>query len=408
VTAAVAPRTIAPPVRGLERVPLLHARPVVAGERWIYSAGFNVGPGLRHTDRIDEELDDLRHIAGAGGRVAILSHHGDRDQELDFVAAYLSRRLARPVRYVGACASADAVRAAAALADGEICLFANTRRHAGEELGDPELALAFARLGDLVAVGGFSKAHRAHASNAGLIGLRPAFAARSLVRAAERLAPWAGVDEDRRSVAVIGGAKPEKVLSGLAGLARTYDAIIPGGVVLNTLLRARGVDVGGSLLGTRPDECVAAAREILDSSPRAALHLPSRVLVARRRPAASRLAAAAPAGRDVPVTHAIVDTVIEGPAEHCLRRLVAGGGRALIAGPPGLAGSGFPTATERVARALGGPRVECLMLGGDTAAEVPPCGIRSSGGGAALQYLTEGTTTVFDALRAHADRREGG
>src|SRR5205823_14009605 len=158
----------------------LGGRRIAAGERWIYVAGCNTtvdAPG----SRVDAEVADMARIADNGGRVAILSHQGSwRDGSaapLDWLARCLQARLGRTVRYVLECASSSAVDQAAALGDGEVAVFGNTRMAPGEERNDPELADWFARLGDVVAIGGFSKAHRAHASNVGVLAVRPAVAA---------------------------------------------------------------------------------------------------------------------------------------------------------------------------------------------------------------------------------------
>ncbi|MET1073268.1 MAG: phosphoglycerate kinase, partial [Umezawaea sp.] len=202
----------------LAGVPLLRDARLRRGQRWIYSAGFNVTPSQRRSDRLDTELADLGLLLRAGCRVALLSHQGEHGSalDLDFVADHLRARLAVPVAYHPANTGPDAARRARGIGPGELVVFGNTRHHAGETSGDPALAAEFAGLGDLVAAGGFSKAHRAHASNVGILAFRPGFLADSVVREVELLAPWAGVRDDRVSVAVLGGSKPEKTLTGLA------------------------------------------------------------------------------------------------------------------------------------------------------------------------------------------------
>ena len=84
---------------------LLRDHPVVPGERWVYSAGFNVGPALTDTGRIDTELDDLRGLAAAGARVALLSHQGSAKdgtaRHLDYLAGYLGRCLGQELLTAG-------------------------------------------------------------------------------------------------------------------------------------------------------------------------------------------------------------------------------------------------------------------------------------------------------------------
>ncbi|WP_051835429.1 phosphoglycerate kinase [Streptomyces sp. NRRL S-481] len=389
-------------------VPLLSAQRITAGERWIFSAGFNVDAALTSTGRIDSELDDLRRLAGAGARVAVLSHqgshHNDTATALDHVAGHLSRRLGRQVRYVPENASDAAVRAAEALAPGEIAVFGNTRHHAGEERGDPELARRFALLGDMVAVGGFSKAHRAHASNTGVLRLLPGHAARSLVTEVRLLAPWARPEEGVFRAAVLGGRKPEKTLVGMVHAMRTFDLVVPGGVVLNTVLRALGHDLGSSELGSKPDVCLEAVRGVLDAPAKARLHVPRTVWVApvdgRRLVGEARPVAVADG---VPTGHAVVDFELEPWAVE----LLAGAGSAVLAGTPSRYLDGQVRSANAVLSALSRTPGPALLLGGDTVAELPWRGAVSTGGGSALQLLATGTCAVLDALRDNARRARG-
>jgi phosphoglycerate kinase len=388
-------------------VALLRDRLVRAGERWIYSAGFNVGTELADTTRIDTELADLARLADAGARVAVLSHQGSHRagtaRPIGYIARYLSRRLGRPVRYVEENTTQDAVRAAENLACGEIALFGNTRAHSGEESNDPVLAAAFARLGNAVAVGGFSKAHRANASNVGILARLPGYAADSLVGEIAALAPWADVDE-RYSVAVLGGVKPEKTLIGLENLTNTYDLVIPGGVVLNTLLTVLGHDVGRSELGEEPERCTEVARRVFGRVNRAELHIPEHVTVADPDDPLWT-ARTVPVSEGVPTDYAIVDFDLAPWATGRLKRL-AGGGRALIAGTPSRYRDGFGHAVDAMLTAFAAPRVRALLLGGDTVAELPWNGPVSGGGGSALAYLADGTCAVIEALRRNVSTGE--
>nr|AGZ94028.1 phosphoglycerate kinase [Streptomyces sp. MMG1612] len=385
----------------------LLGRPVAAGERWIYSAGFNVRPDLADTGRIDAEAADIARLADAGARVAVVSHQGShRDgtaRHLGFVAEHLAVRLGRPVRYVPATVSDAAVRAARGLRPGEVVLFGNVRLHAGEEDCDAGFAARLALLGDRVAVGGFSKAHRRNASNVGLLRLLPGVAATSLLAEAERLRPWSGRDGGRRSVAVLGGTKKEKTRIGLVHLAAHYDLVVPGGAVLNALLAARGHRIGASELGGAGHGGVATAAEVLSRADRAEIVLPRQVVVAP---------AGAPNGprrvidvdEGVPPGHAVVDFLLTERAVELLRGLAAGGGRALVAGPPALPAPAGAGSWRALRPHLASPRVRTLLLGGDTAAELPWNGAVSTGGGAALHLLAHGTLPVLEALAGNAGR----
>uniref|UniRef100_A0AAU3IE98 Phosphoglycerate kinase n=1 Tax=Streptomyces sp. NBC_01393 TaxID=2903851 RepID=A0AAU3IE98_9ACTN len=382
---------------------LLRDHPVVPGERWVYSAGFNVGPALTDTGRIDTELDDLRGLAAAGARVALLSHQGSAKdgtaRHLDYLAGYLGRRLGREVRYLPECSSRQAQIWAAELRDGEIALFGNVRLEAGEECGDRELAAALARLGDRVAVGGFSKAHRRHASNVGILDFLPGYAASSLLGETELLRPWAAGGGAAGSVAVLGGVKVEKTVVGLESLTRAYDVVIPGGVVLNTLLAVSGYAIGGSELGTEAERCAAVARTVLGRRHRARIHLPRTVLITGPEGTTRTIGVE----EGVPDGWAIVDFDLERWAVDAVREA----GRVLVAGTPGRHAEGNHRAAAAVlgAREPGEPHT--LLLGGDTVAELPWTGPRSTGGGSALHYLADGTCAVIEALENNRKKGVG-
>jgi phosphoglycerate kinase len=377
---------------------LLRNKEIRPGDRWVYSAGFNVAPDLRATARIDTEIPDIQRILAAGGRLAILSHQGSYGNaaELDHVAAYLTDRLGTTVDYVPENDTVNAARLALALRPGTATLFGNTRRHPGEQRNDPALARRFAALGDAVAVGGFAKAHRAHASNVGILRHLPGYLADSVLDEMALLEPWAGA-ADSFSVAVLGGVKPEKTVIGLDVFSRTYDVVVPGGVVLNSVLRALGHSIGSSSLGEDPDGCLRVAKTVLGRTNRARIHVPDHVVVTR-----DGSARVVPV-RAIPTGWAIADFVPTWRLRQELDRLARYGGRAFIAGTPCQYTSGFQNSAETLLAAFSAPDVAALLLGGDTVAELPWDGPVSTGGGAALHYLAHGTCPVLEALRTPAE-----
>jgi phosphoglycerate kinase len=343
------------------------------------------------------------YILAAGGRVAVLSHQGDHAAGtaggLEFAAGYLAAKLARPVGYFPENDTDAAVRHARNLAPGTAAVFGNTRQHAGEQSGDPALAARFARLGDAVALGGFSKAHRVNASNVGILRNLPGFLAESVLGELALLRPWAGRG-GRLSIAVLGGVKREKTKIGLAALGEAYDLIVPGGAVLNQLLRAAGCDVGSSELGDDPAGCAETAAEALARYGPRRLHLPDRVVIARPGVDGFRDAHTIAAREGVPDGWQIVDFELR----PWLVERLADVRRAFVAGTPCRYTDGFRGSADALLRAFTPPEVQALLLGGDTVAELPWDGPVSSGGGSALYYLAHGTLPVLDALSRRRPR----
>lgn len=255
------------------------------GDRWIYSAGFNTDPDLKNPVRIDCELHDLKRLLSGGARVAILSHQGrfqdGTAQSLCYVAKYLSEKLSQQIRYVDSPVGVAAVHAASELKPGEAALFGNTRFFSGDENNDSELSREFSRLGSKVAIGGFSKAHRAHASNIGLLNHLPGYATDSLALEFDRLAPWQAPDVDKGAVAVLGGYKHEKVTVAFASLIQKYKRIVPTGTVLTKCLIAMGMRIGASDPGEKSQECASVIRKCLDGKFANRIRLPQAVVISR-------------------------------------------------------------------------------------------------------------------------------
>jgi phosphoglycerate kinase len=202
--------------------------------------------------RIERIAPTITEIADKVGKVILLSHFGrpkgGRDQENSLVVLVdiLKRYIGRPIAFANDCIGPEAEAAVAAMKPGDILLLENTRFHAGEEKNDPAFAAQLAKLGDLYVNDGFSVAHRAHASTAGVARLLPAYAGRTMQAELEALEKALG-NPARPVAAIVGGAKVSTKLDLLGNLAKKVDFLIIGGGMANTFLAALGHDVGKSL-----------------------------------------------------------------------------------------------------------------------------------------------------------------
>jgi phosphoglycerate kinase len=259
----------------------------IAGQRVLVREDLNVpmqDGAVSDDTRLRAAAPTLLELADRGAKVLVLAHFGrpkgkvDAASSLQQVVPALSAVLGRLVAFIPDCQGAEAEQAVAALANGAIAVLENTRFHAGEEANDPALAQAMARLGDLYVNDAFSAAHRAHVSTAGLAGLLPAFAGRSMQNELEALEKALGAPE-RPVAAVVGGAKVSTKLDVLKHLVSKVDHLIIGGGMANTFLAARGVNVGKSLC---EHDLAATANAIMDAADAAGctVHLPYDVVVA--------------------------------------------------------------------------------------------------------------------------------
>ncbi|NUN53141.1 MAG: phosphoglycerate kinase, partial [Planctomycetaceae bacterium] len=248
--------------RTLDGLPLRGKRVLV---RVDYNVPLEKDGTVADDRRIAASLPTVRRILEAPAAAILCSHLGrpKAKPEAKYSLAPVARRLAellgRPVSFVPDCVGPAAEAAAAAAKPGDCLLLENLRFHPGEEKNDPAFAASLARLADLYVDDAFGAAHRAHASVSGVPALLPSGAGYLLAREVEVLQGL--LREPKRPFVVItGGAKVSDKVPVLRNLLPLADALLVGGGMAYTFLRARGVAVGKSLV---EETAVQAAREIL-------------------------------------------------------------------------------------------------------------------------------------------------
>ncbi|MCM3760612.1 phosphoglycerate kinase [Alkalihalobacillus oceani] len=203
--------------------------------------------------RIRAALPTIDYLIGQGARVLLASHlgrpKGEVVEELRLapVATRLGELLGKDVKMVTEAYGPIAQEAAAALQDGEVALLENVRFYPGEEKNDPELAKAFAELADLYVNDAFGAAHRAHASTEGIAHHLQAAAGFLMEKELDVLGR-ALSDPERPFTAIIGGAKVKDKIGVIDHLLDKVDHLIIGGGLAYTFVKARGHEVGKSLL----------------------------------------------------------------------------------------------------------------------------------------------------------------
>lgn len=384
--------------------------PSLDGSRVLVRVDYNVpmaaDGSVSDAARIEATVPTLKAILERGGRPVLLSHLGRPkgsvvpSMSLAPVAPILADRLGAVVRFVPSTDTDEAVAASEDLLPGEVLLLENTRFLPGETTNDPGLAERLARLGDLFVNDAFGSTHRAHASVVGVAGrLSPAVAGELVAREIEALS---GIREGCETpfVVILGGAKIGDKIGLLETFLQLADSVLIGGAMANTFLRAAGSGTGRSLV---EEDAVDVAARFLEAGGQR-LRLPADVVVAD--PDAPQSGSRVVAASAIPGDLAALDI---GPATRADFAEVVRAARTVFwNGPMGLfERPGFEEGTVAVARAV----ADCtaaggftVIGGGDSASAVRKAGLAdavshvSTGGGASLEYLAEGSLPGIEAL----------
>jgi len=231
----------------------------VKGHRVFLRADLNVPIKegvIKDATRIKETMATLKHLLDNGASVVMCSHLG-RPEGIGFEAAYSMAPVAAwledkeniDCRLASAVIGDEVQREAAALKPGQVLLLENLRFDKGETKNKPEFCSALARLADTYVNDAFGSAHRAHASVAGVVHLFPKdrVAAGFLMEKELKALGKVTHNPAKPLVAVMGGAKVSDKIDLIKNFIGSADAILIGGAMSYTLLKATGKPIGKSL-----------------------------------------------------------------------------------------------------------------------------------------------------------------
>ena len=393
----------------------------VKGKHVLVRCDFNVplkDGVITNDNRIQAALPTIKKLIADGGKVVLCSHLGKpkNGPEDKFSLAPVAKRLADLVDTKVIFAKDDNVvgenakKAVAEMKDGEIVLLENTRFRGAEETKNGE---AFSKeLADLVndevfVMDAFGSAHRAHASTAGVTKFVKETAVGYLMQKEIQYLGNAVEVPVRPFVAILGGAKVADKLNVISNLIEKCDTLIIGGGMAYTFLKAKGYEVGTSLVD---DEKVSYCKDMMDKAAAAGkqLLLPIDTTIAKSfpDPIDAEIEVAVVDADKIPADQMGLD--IGTKTQQLFADAVKSEKTVVWNGPMGVFEN--PTlakGTIAVAKALAETDATTIIGGGDSAAAVMQLGFAdkmshiSTGGGASLEYL-EGK--VLPGVAAIADK----
>jgi phosphoglycerate kinase len=332
----------------------------INGKRFLVRLDLNVpveNNVVQDDFRIVSSLPTLNFIKDNGGSIVVIAHCEANKGEscsLDAATAELKKHIADLPAQAG------------------IEVKPNLRENAGEKTNDPAFAQELASLGDMYVNDAFSVSHREHASLVGVPKLLPSYAGFQLEKEIKNLEK--SFNPTHPFVFILGGAKFETKIPLIEKFLDKADTIFIGGALANDLLKASGTDVKNSLVSKEAPDLSKYVNH----------------------------------PKIIPVTgmvwdnDSIVDIGSETIEKLCEK--IQEAKFVVWNGPLGYTEKGFDAATLRVAQAITESSAESIIGGGDTLSALKDSGYLdkftfvSTGGGATLDFLANGTLPGIEAL----------
>ena len=383
----------------------------VNGKKVLVRVDFNVplkDGVITNDNRIQAALPTIKKLVADGGKVVLCSHLGkpkngpEAKFSLEPAAKRLGELVDAKVTFVGddTVTGETAKKTIAEMNNGEIVVLQNTRFRGAEETKNGE---AFAKeLADLVdnevfVMDAFGSAHRAHASTAGVTKFVSETAVGYLMQKEIQYLGNAVEVPERPFVAILGGAKVADKLNVISNLLEKCDTLIIGGGMAYTFLKAKGYEVGTSLVDLeKVDYCKEMMAKAESLGKKLLLPVDTAVSVSFPEPIDAEISVEYVESKNIPADKMGLDI---GPKTQEIFAEAAKSAKTVVwNGPMGVFENPvLAKGTIAVAKALAETDATTIIGGGDSAAAVTQLGFAdkmshiSTGGGASLEYL-EGKT----------------
>ena len=381
----------------------------VKGKKVLVRVDFNVphkGDVITDDNRIVAALPTIKYLLENGAKVILFSHLGKVDHKdpektaadkaknnMAPVAAKLQEYLPNAkVTFVDATRGEALEKAVAELEEGNVVLMQNTRYEKGESKNNPELAEYWASLADLYVSDAFGSVHRAHASTVGVAEILPS-AVGFLIEKELKFLGAAVEKPVRPFVGILGGAKVADKLKVIDNLLEKCDTLIIGGGMAYTFLKAKGYEVGTSLVDLEKiDYCKSMLEKAEKLGKKILLPVDTVVAKAFPDPIDAEIETCTVASNAIPAD--VMGLDIGEKTAALFAEEVKNAKTVVWNGPMGVFENPvLAKGTNAVAAALAETEGTTIIGGGDSAAAIKQLGYAdrvshvSTGGGASLEFL---------------------
>lgn len=333
--------------------------------------------------RILKSLETINYLKGEGAKVILISHIGrDKKETLKPVAEYLQQFV--PVKFIPTLDPDDVTGIVANMEIGEVVLLENLRQNSGEEKNDQKFCEFLVSLADMYVNEAFPVSHRAHASIVGIPLYLPSYAGLWFQKEVENLSKFLQKPESP-FLFILGGSKFDTKIKLIKKFETIADHIFIGGALANNFFKKIGFEVGKSL--------VDKEAEVGEFFNREDISIPFDVTV---KPGVTKDFA------ELKKSDMIVDIGPNTLEE--LKNKIQGAKTVLWNGPLGLYEEGYDHSSREILQTISTGKAFSVVGGGDTVKLVEELKLQdkisfvSTGGGAMLQFLADGTLPGIEAL----------
>lgn len=338
--------------------------------------------------RVQRALETIKYLSKHGAKTVVISHIGrNLDETLEPVAKILDESLSNFAFVTDTIGKEAQAATGEIMQNGDVVLLENLRRHEKETSNHEEFAKALSGFGEIFVNDAFAVSHREHASIVGIPKFLPSYGGLLMRDEIEHLG--VALNPPSPSFAVLGGAKFETKEPLIEKLSESYDDVFIGGALANDIFLAKGFEVGRSLVSDkRPSDEILFHKKIIAPTD----------VTAERLDGQAHIALPYEVKEDEKIVDVGPDSIRE------IAPLIGNAKFILWNGPMGLYEGGFDEWTRELAKEIAKSDAQSIVGGGDTLATIQDENLGddfsfiSTGGGAMLEYLLNGTLPGIEAL----------